>query len=90
MDARSYYRRLFDQRELSDVQAMVTWCRGVPAGEVVARLGADSASGVRVSLREAHTGEVVFELAVASEPHTAEKELRAGAVPWNRPSSRRS
>ncbi len=67
MDARPYYRGLFDQGELSDVQAMVTWCRGVPAGEVVARLGADWASGVRVSVWEALNREVVFELAVVAE-----------------------
>ena len=67
MQARSYYRRLFDRRELSEVQAMVTWCLEVSAGEVVARLGADWASGVPISVREALEGEVVSDLAVVAE-----------------------
>jgi hypothetical protein len=67
MQARSYYRRLFERRELSDVHLMVTWCRGVSAGNVVTRLGVDRASGVSVSVREALEADVVFELAVVRE-----------------------
>jgi hypothetical protein len=67
MQAHSYYRRLFDRSELSDVQAMVTWCRGASPGEVVTRLGADWASGEPISVREALEREAVFDLAVVGE-----------------------
>jgi len=67
MEALAYYGGLFDRGELSDVQAALTWCRGVPVEDVIVRLGAEPASGVPMTVREAYDGEAHYDLAIVAE-----------------------
>jgi hypothetical protein len=67
MGSLAYYQGLFERGKISDVAAMITWCRGAEVGDVIVRLGAEAASGMPNSVREAFDREPDPDLAIVAE-----------------------